>query len=243
MRIHHYVSALAALALVSVSSQPLAGDSKEATNATERAQASMTVLGDLTKAPDQTIPENLLSGAEGIVVIPTLVKGGFIVGAQHGRGVFSVRHSAQTREGTKNNGWSLPAFVKMTGGNIGWQIGLEQVDLVLLVMNRDGIDDLLADKFTMGGTLSVAAGPVGRTAAAGTDAKLQAGLLAYSRAKGLFAGATLDGSALHSDDDANRAVYQQTSLKTLLLEAPPKPTPAPPALRSWQQRLDTIAKR
>src|SRR5262245_17320630 len=192
MRIHHYASVFVALILLTVGARPYAGaqsstnktDNKEATAAIERVQSSMTVLGDLTKAPDDQIPTNLLSGSEAIAVIPSLVKGGFVVGAKHGRGIISVRRAG----GTDGNSWSKPAFVKMTGGNIGWQIGLEQIDLVLLVMNHDGIDDLLSDKFTLGGNLSVAAGPVGRSGDAATDAKLQAGILAYSRAKGLFAG-------------------------------------------------------
>lgn len=165
----------------------------------QRIQDSLTVLRDLTATPDNSIPKSLLQKAEAIVVIPSLVKGGFIVGAKHGKGVLSARDSERR--------WSSPAFVKMTGGSIGWQIGVESVDLVLLVVNRDGVNDLLSDKFTIGGNMSVAAGPVGRNADAATDAKLGSQILAYSRAKGLFAGASLEGASLTGDKDSNAAFY------------------------------------
>jgi lipid-binding SYLF domain-containing protein len=166
---------------------------------TERIQSSLTVLRDLTSTPENSIPKGLLQRAEAIVVIPSLVKGGFIVGAKHGKGVLSVRDDSRR--------WSSPAFVKMTGGSIGWQIGVESVDLVLLVMNRGGIDDLLSDKFTLGGNMSVAAGPVGRNGDAATDVKLGSQILAYSRAKGLFAGVSLEGASLTGDKDGNQSFY------------------------------------
>src|SRR5262245_28055839 len=156
----------------------------------ELVQKSMDVLRDLTKVPENGIPRDLLERAEGIVVIPSLVKGGFIVGAKHGKGLMSAKNKSTGQ-------WSAPAVVKLTGGSIGWQIGVESVDLVLLVMNRNGVEQLLQDKFTIGGDLSVAAGPVGRNAQAATNAQANAGILAYSRAKGLFAGATLEGAGLH----------------------------------------------
>jgi lipid-binding SYLF domain-containing protein len=188
-----------AAALVLGGAHPLTA-SKTSSDEVERLQNSIAVLHDLTSSPDRAIPRHLLERSEAIVVIPTLIKGGFIVGAKHGRGVMSSRDNA-------SRSWSSPAFVTMTGGTIGWQIGLESVDLVLLVMNRKGVEDLLEDKFTLGGTASVAAGPVGRSADATTDAKLSSQILAYSRANGLFAGATLEGAALHGDKDANQAFY------------------------------------
>ncbi|HET9371280.1 MAG TPA: lipid-binding SYLF domain-containing protein, partial [Vicinamibacterales bacterium] len=175
-------------------------DDKDLKQAEENVQQSLDVLTELTKVPEDRIPAHLLERAEAIVVIPTLVRGGFIVGAKHGTGLVSVRNRA-------TNSWSAPAFVKMTGGSIGWQIGAQSVDVVLLVMNKRGVDDLLSDKFTLGGSLSVAAGPVGRSADASTDAKMSAQILAYSRAKGLFAGATLEGASIHTDDGNNEAVY------------------------------------
>jgi lipid-binding SYLF domain-containing protein len=194
---------------------------------------SIEVLQELTRTPDQQIPEALLARAEAVVVIPSLIKGGFIVGAKHGKGVIS------TYDRTTNT-WSNPGFVNMTGGSIGWQIGVEAVDLVLLVMNRRGVDELLEDRFTLGGNLSVAAGPVGRTGAAATDAQFSAQILAYSRSKGLFAGATLEGAALHSDDDANKALYGQENLRAVL-NAKPAPT-APAAAATWRSTMKSLVK-
>jgi len=182
----------------------------QASDEIERIDKSITVLRDLTSTPDNGIPQYLLERAEGIVVIPNLVKGGFVVGAKHGTGLVSVRER-------NRNTWSEPAFIHMTGGTIGWQIGVQSTDLVLLVMNRKGVDDLLSDKFTLGGSLSVAAGPVGRSGDAATDAKVSSQILAYSRSKGLFAGATLDGSAIHADDSGNEAFYgRKNSLRSIV---------------------------
>jgi len=169
------------------------------TDEVRRVEDSLKVLHELTGTPEKGIPRKLLSGANAIVVIPDMVKGGFVVGAKHGRGVLSTK--------LPDGNWANPAFITMTGGNIGWQIGVESIDLVLLVMNRQGVDDLLSDKFTVGGNLSVAAGPVGRNADAATDAKLGSGILAYSRTAGLFAGATFEGAGLRADKDANESFY------------------------------------
>jgi len=187
----------------------------QASDEIERIDKSIAVLRDLTSAPDNGIPQYLLERAEGIIVIPHLIKGGFVVGAKHGTGVFSARERSRST-------WSEPAFVHMTGGSIGWQIGVESTDLVLLVMNRAGVEDLLKDKFTLGGALSVAAGPVGRSGDAATDAKVSAQILAYSRSKGLFAGATLEGSAIHADDSGNEAFYgRKISLRNLVMAQEP----------------------
>jgi SH3 domain-containing YSC84-like protein 1 len=197
----------------------------------ELVQKSMDVLRELTKVPEEGIPRDLLNRAEGIVVIPSLVKGGFIVGAKHGKGLMSAKSAA---------GWSAPAIVKLTGGTIGWQIGVESVDLVLLVMNKKGISQLLEDKFTIGGDLSVAAGPVGRNASAATNAQANAGILAYSRAKGLFAGATLEGAGLHGDDTDNQALYgRKVGLKEIVLENAPN-TKAPPIVATWRSNLGSL---
>lgn len=204
---------------------------KDSRDEVELVQKSMDVLRDLTKVPEEGIPRDLLNRAEGIVVIPSLVKGGFIVGAKHGKGLMSSKTSS---------GWSAPAVVKMTGGSIGWQIGVESVDLVLLVMNKNGIDQLLQDKFTIGGDLSVAAGPVGRNASAGTNAQVNAGLLAYSRAKGLFAGATLEGAALHSDNDDNEAMYgREIGVKEIVRDNAPN-TRGPAIVATWQSFLGSL---
>jgi lipid-binding SYLF domain-containing protein len=206
---------------------PATADSDEAKRITE----SITVLRELSGAPDRQIPEHLLARAEAIVVIPTLIKGGFVIGAKHGKGIISTRDRA-------TNTWSNPAFVTMTGGSIGWQIGVESVDLVLLVMNRRGVDDLLEDRFTLGGSLSVAAGPVGRSGEASTNAQVSAQILAYSRSKGLFAGATLEGAGLRQDNDANKRMYNVSSLRDVLA-GKGGPT-APAAAAAWRSAVKSL---
>jgi len=195
----------------------------------KRITESIDVLKQLTTTPDAEIPKYVLDRAEAIVVIPTLVKGGFVVGAEHGNGVMSVRDRRTAQ-------WSPPSFVKLTGGSIGWQIGLQSVDLVLVVTNREGVDDLLKSEFTLGGSASVAAGPVGRSAEASTDALMGAKILAYSRARGLFAGATFEGSSLRSDDDANRRFYGRAVSAKALAEGVDVPK-VPPAAREWRRAV------
>ena len=185
----------------------------------KRVTESMAVLETLVRAPDQGIPDHILTRAEAIVVIPSLVKGGFIIGAQHGRGIMSVRDR-------ETNKWSAPAFVALTGGSIGWQIGVQAVDLVLLVMNRDGMKDLLDNEFKVGANASVAAGPVGRQGEASTDASLSAQILAYSRAKGLFAGLSLEGASLRIDRDANEDFYNKALSKDEIVRGISMTTPA-----------------
>jgi lipid-binding SYLF domain-containing protein len=199
----------------------------------ELIEDSIEVLEELTSTPDDAIPQHLLARAEAIVVIPSLVKGGFIVGAKHGEGILSVRNPSDSN-------WSAPAFMNMTGMTIGWQIGLESVDLVLLVMNKDGMNRLLEDRFTLGASASVTAGPVGRSVDAGTNASLDAEILAYSRAKGLFAGATLDGAALHSDGDANEDFYgKRQSTRQIVAGAVDR---LPPMAAKWRATLARIVR-
>jgi lipid-binding SYLF domain-containing protein len=221
---------LAASAVVLSLAQPAAADPKDEL---ERLTKARETLNELVQTPDDRIPEHILQRAEAIVVIPNLVKGGFIVGAENGKGVMSIRDP-------KTGGWSAPSFVAMTGGSVGWQIGVQSVDLVLLVMNKDGVDDLLASEFKLGGEGSVAAGPVGRTAQAATDATMGAKILAYSRAKGLFAGLSLQGSSLRDDKDANEDVYgREMSAKEVFAMTPPASLPA--EVTRWQQTLRTTA--
>src|SRR5260370_33710704 len=148
--------------------------------------------------PDKGMPEEVLSNAKCILVVPDLIKGGFILGGKHGRGVASCRTA---------EGWSAPAFVSVGGGSWGLQIGVEGVDLVMLVMNDQGFQHLLSSKFELTGEGSVAAGPVGRHASAGTDWKVNTEILTYSRSKGVFAGLTLEGAVVEQDDDSTRAIY------------------------------------
>ena len=164
----------------------------------DRMQKSVEVLHAIMSTPDKGIPEEVLSGAKCILVVPDLIKGGFIFGAKHGRGVASCRTS---------NGWSAPAFVSVGGGSWGLQIGIEGVDLVMLVMNDQGFQHLLSSKFELTGEGSVAAGPVGRHASAGTDWKMNTEMLTYSRSKGVFAGLTLEGAVVEQDNDSTHAIY------------------------------------
>ena len=207
------IAAVAVAALLATPALRAVQNVAKPSDEAQRIEDSVKVLNALTSAPDDGIPQNLLQKSEGIVVIPTLIKGGFVIGAKHGRGVMSARNEAR--------GWSVPAFVKMSGGSIGWQIGVESIDLVLLVMNKDGVNSLLDDRFTIGGNLSVAAGPLGRSGDAATDVKVASQILAYSKARGFFAGATFEGAALHEDEDANQAMYGPNArLKGLLTSTP-----------------------
>src|SRR5271168_2647675 len=179
-----------------VGTYAFAGSDKEET--IERMQKSVEVLQSIMSTPDKGIPEEVLNGAKCIVVVPNLIKGGFIIGGKHGRGVASCR----TPEG-----WSAPAFVSVGGGSWGLQIGVEGVDLVMLVMNQKGLQHLLSSKFELTGEGSVAAGPVGRHTSAGTDILLNTEVLTYSRSKGIFAGLTLEGAIIEQDNDSTRAIY------------------------------------
>src|SRR6202522_4145052 len=173
-----------------------AGSDREDT--VDRMQKSVDVLQSIMSTPDKGIPEEVLNDAKCIVVVPNLLKGGFIFGGKHGRGVASCRTS---------EGWSAPAFVSVGGGSWGLQIGVEGVDLVLLVMNDQGFQHLLSSKFELTGEGSVAAGPVGRHASAGTDWKMNTEMLTYSRSKGVFAGLTLEGAVVEQDNDSTHAIY------------------------------------
>ena len=164
----------------------------------DRLQMSSDVLHSLTESPDKGIPEEVLGSAKCIVVVPHLVKGGFIIGGEHGRGIATCRTA---------EGWSAPAFVSLGGGSWGLQIGVEGVDLVMLVMNDHGFQHLLSSKFQIGGDASASAGPVGRHASADTDWKMNSEILTYSRSKGIFAGITLDGAVVEQDTDSTRAIY------------------------------------
>jgi len=173
-----------------------AGSAREDT--VDRMQRSVDVIHAIMSTPDKGIPEEVLSGAKCILVVPDLIKGGFIFGGKHGRGVATCR----TPEG-----WSAPAFVSVGGGSWGLQIGIEDIDLVMLVMNDRGLQHLLSSKFELTGEGSVAAGPVGRHASAGTDWKMNTELLTYSRSKGVFAGLTLEGAVVEQDNDSTHAIY------------------------------------
>jgi lipid-binding SYLF domain-containing protein len=164
----------------------------------EKLNDSATVLTEIRNAPDKGIPDSIWNKAHCVVVIPSLKKAGFIVGGEHGAGVMSCRHA---------NMWGPPVFMELTKGSAGLQAGVSSTDLVLVVMNERGAEKLLNNKVTLGADASVAAGPVGRTASAGTDAQLSAEMLSYSRSKGLFAGIDLSGGSLNPDKSENARAY------------------------------------
>jgi lipid-binding SYLF domain-containing protein len=182
--------------MASLSIGTLSADQKEA----ERLSKSATVFGEIMSAPDKAIPRDLLDKAECVGIIPSMKKAGFIAGARYGKGMISCRNNAKTA-------WGAPAMVILEGGSFGLQIGGAAVDVVLLIMNRSGIDSLLSSKVTLGGDASVAGGPVGRATTAETDAAMRAKVLSYSRSRGIFAGLELKGSTLRQDKDADRALY------------------------------------
>ena len=188
--------ALALVALLSLTSIGWADTDREATN--DRLDHAGSVLREIMAAPDKGIPEEVLEHAKCIAVVPHMIKGGFVFGAQNGRGVATCRSA---------NGWSAPMFFAITGGSWGLQIGVEGVDLVMIIQNERGMKQLLASKFQLGADASAAAGPVGRHASANTDWKLDAEILTYSRAKGAFAGLTLNGASVRHDEDSTRAIY------------------------------------
>ena len=158
------------------------------------------VLSEIMRADDQSVPRGIMQKAEGIAIFPSLFKGGFIVGGQRGRGILSARDP-------KTGAWSSPAFLTITGGSFGAQIGAQAVDLILVIQNRRGLEQLVGNQFKIGADASVAAGPVGRDASASTDIQMRAQILSYSRTRGLFAGVTLNGSTIRQDRDANDRLY------------------------------------
>jgi len=167
---------------------------------TDRLATATDVLNEIMAAPDQGMPQDLLDKSAWVVIIPEMKKAAFIIGAKYGRGFISCRRPS-------GKGWSAPAGVRVEGGSVGFQIGGSATDVVMLVMNQGAIKKLLSSKFTIGADASAAAGPVGRTSAAETDAQLHAQLLTYSRTRGLFAGVSLQGATLRPDDDANVDMY------------------------------------
>ncbi len=178
----------------------MAGDQKTRDETTRRLDESTTVLSEVLSAKEKSIPDDLLAKAHCIVIVPGMKKGAFLVGAEYGKGFMSCRDKG-------DRGWSAPGAVRLEGGSVGLQIGGSETDVILLVMNDRGAEKLLSSKFTLGGEGEIAAGPVGRTATAETDAKLTAEILAWSRSRGIFAGVALKGATLRPDLDDNEALY------------------------------------
>ncbi|MBA7695729.1 hypothetical protein ES703_104364 [subsurface metagenome] len=161
---------------------------------------SMIVMKEIKNAPDRGIPDELLARCEGLAIFPSVYKGGFVIGASYGKGLMVTRDP-------KTGNWRGPAFLQIGSGSFGWQIGVQATDLVLVIMNQRGVNAFFKNNFTLGGDISIAAGPVGRKLKAGTDMTLQAEVYSYSRSKGFFAGLSLEGAYLHHDYSADEALY------------------------------------
>lgn len=225
------VLALALGALTSVSAQN--NNNKRTKDAARHASDAARVFTQIMNTPDKGIPKELLDRAEAIAVFPGVVKAAFIVGGRGGQGVISRRIKG---------GWSAPAFFNVGGGSFGAQIGAQKTDYVLLIMNEAGVRGLMEDKFELGGEASVAAGPVGRTAGASTNATLDAGILTYSRSKGVFAGVSLQGAVINPDNDLNEAIYEGKKASAVL-DAEHSMTEMPAVVRIFPRTLARYSVR
>jgi lipid-binding SYLF domain-containing protein len=201
--------------------------------ATARLQAATTDLHEMMNASDKGIPQDLMAKASCVVVVPNLKAGGFIVGGEYGKGFFSCRKPSGV-------GWSAPGSIRMSGGKFGLLIGGKETDVIMLVMNKKGMDHLLSDKFQIGGEASAAAGPVGRSSSAMTDATLNAEILTYSRSRGVFGGLDIGGAAVTSDEDSNRELYGSKISNKEILETNPK---VPAEAQPFIHELDRISSR
>ena len=205
-----------------------------AAEAPERLQAAADALKEVMDTPDKSIPQDLLSRAQCIVIVPGLKKGAFIVGAKYGKGFASCRRSGGV-------GWSAPGSVRVEGGSFGFQLGGSETDVFMLIMNPKGMDRLLSTKFTLGGDASVAAGPVGRSTQAETDAALTAEILTWSRQKGLFAGISLSGATLREDSDWNQDLYgKKISNRDIIMK---RTVAAPKAAAALMTELNRYSSR
>ena len=202
--------------------------------AADRLQAATEDLNELMNAGDKGIPHDLLNKATCVVVVPNLKKGGFVVGAQYGKGFFTCRKP-------NGVGWSAPGSIRISGGKFGLLVGGAETDVIMLVMNETGMQHLLSDKFKLGGEASAAAGPIGRDASAMTDAQMHAELLTYSRSRGLFGGLDLGGDAMTEDKESNRELYGHDITNKEILNDPS--LRVPPAARTFIHALDRDSSR
>jgi lipid-binding SYLF domain-containing protein len=201
----------------------------------DRIREAGVILGEIMAAPDKAIPSSVLEKAEAIAIFPSTIKGAFIVGAQRGKGIISVRDRAK---GT----WSSPAFMTLTGGSVGFQIGGQAVDVVLVVQNRRGLENLLQNQFEIGGEASATAGPVGRDTSASTDIQLRAEILSYSRSRGLFAGVSLRGAAIRQDQDSNQRFYgSRFRTRDVVLDGKATMPQSTEAVSAWLEALGKSA--
>ncbi|WP_372016976.1 lipid-binding SYLF domain-containing protein [Pseudoxanthomonas sp. 10H] len=207
----------------------VAGPAAAAPSEEERARNAVRVLSEIQQIPEQSIPDKLLDEARGIVVIPDTIKAGLVLGGRRGHGLMSVKSA----DGT----WSNPVFVTLTGGSIGFQAGVQSADVVLVFRNDRSLDDIVNGKFTLGADAGVAAGPVGRNAAAATDGQLKAEIWSWSRARGLFAGVSLDGAVLQIDRDSQATIYGSTTTPRMVFEDRSQVAP-PSAVVAFRDQLE-----
>jgi lipid-binding SYLF domain-containing protein len=202
----------------------------------ERARNALRVLTDIQAIPENAIPDKLLDEARAIVIVPDTIKAGLVIGGRHGTGVMAVKNP----DGT----WSNPSFVRLNGGSIGFQAGVQSSDVVLVFRSDRGLDTIVNGKFTLGADAAVAAGPLGRNAATATDGQFKAEIWSWSRARGLFAGVALDGAVLSIDDDANQAVYGSGTTPRMIFEgrAATPPSSAVVAFRDQLEEATAIAR-
>ncbi len=200
---------------------------------TERVAAASDVMDKIMEIPEKAIPPALLADAQGIAVIPGVIKVGFVVGGQYGRGVLSVRG--------KDGAWSEPVFVSLMSGSLGWQIGAESTDFVIVFKTRRSVDGIMKGKYTLGADAGVAAGPVGRRAGAATDVQLKAEIYTYSRNRGLFAGVSLEGSALQMDDESDAAFYGQKEIRPATILEGGRDLHAPAVAETFRKKLAAYA--
>ncbi|MES2671700.1 MAG: lipid-binding SYLF domain-containing protein [Pseudomonadota bacterium] len=193
-----------------------------------QAENAVRVLAEIQAIPESSIPDKLLDEAKAIVIVPDTIKAGLVLGGRRGRGVLSVR--------TADGGWSNPSFVTLTGGSIGLQVGVQSADVVLVFRSERGLDSIVNGKFTLGADAGVAAGPMGRNAAAATDGQMKAEIWSWSRARGLFAGVALDGAVLSIDNKANEAVYGQDTTPRMIFEDR-APQPPSAVIATFRERL------
>jgi lipid-binding SYLF domain-containing protein len=196
------LAALLGMVVLALPARPALAQQEEI----EKVNASLEVLRDTVSLPEKGVPEWLLSKAEGLAVIPGVIKAAYVLGGEYGKGIIMVRKA--------DGRWSDPAFIKLAGGSVGWQIGVQRADIVLVFKSRESVAKITRGQFTLGATASVAAGPVGRSAEAGTDAELKAEIYSYSRSKGLFAGLALSGASLSIDTAADARFYGRAGEST-----------------------------
>jgi lipid-binding SYLF domain-containing protein len=224
---------LLVLLLAGLATSSFAATDDDDNKAADRVKTASTVLEEIQGAPDTGIPDEVMGSAECVAVVPSMLKGGFVFGARYGRGVASCRTA---------KGWSDPAFFAIEGGSFGLQIGAQAVDLVMLIMNHRGMENLLNSKFKLGADASVAAGPVGRHAAADTDWKMRAQVLSYSRARGVFAGLELNGAVIKVDRESTREFYGKMQPFSTTLQTVSSPAGSLPFLTSLSKWAKIASK-